>query len=76
MEVPLDPWSRGYAYVLNGDSAPEVLSYGADGKPGGELFDADISTSNLGRTIPESRRLARQTLEFRVAPALLRAALN
>ncbi len=27
-------------------------------------------------TIPESRRLARQTLEFRVAPALLRAALN
>ena len=59
MEVPLDPWNRAYAYVLNGDSVPEILSYGADGKPGGELFDADISTSNLRRAIPESPREVR-----------------
>jgi general secretion pathway protein G len=45
----LDPWNRPYLYVLPGpDGHPyEVLTYGADGQPGGEAEDADISSVNL-----------------------------
>ena len=42
--LPKDPW--GYAYVLepapDADHPPHVVSYGADGKPGGEGNAADI----------------------------------
>lgn len=42
--VPLDPWGNPYRYDLtSGGSQPfAVFSYGADGKPGGEGFDADV----------------------------------
>ncbi len=47
-----DPWNRTYLYVTPGpDGHPyEVLSYGADGQPGGEAGteNADISSTNLG----------------------------
>jgi general secretion pathway protein G len=43
-----DPWGRPYEYRSPGEtdeSNPyEVWSYGADGKPGGEGFDADIKS--------------------------------
>ena len=52
-ELPLDPWHRPYIYLLSADSAPEILSYGADGMPGGKLFDADISSRNPHK-VPES----------------------
>ena len=44
-----DPWDRSYLYVMPGpDGHPyEVLSYGADGQPGGEGENADISSANL-----------------------------
>ena len=54
-EVPLDPWQRPYIYLPSVDSTPpEILSYGADGKPGGELFNADISSRNLRYSIPDA----------------------
>ena len=43
--VPLDPWGRAYVYMSPGQVNPQgydLLSYGADGKPGGEGEDADI----------------------------------
>jgi general secretion pathway protein G len=43
--VPLDPWGRPYAYLSPGQVNPQgydLLTYGADGKPGGEGEDADI----------------------------------
>lgn len=45
----LDPWDRSYLYVTPGpDGHPyEVLTYGADGQPGGEGEIADISSTNL-----------------------------
>ena len=45
----LDPWGRSYLYVQPGpDGHPyEVLSYGADGQPGGEGEDADVTSVNL-----------------------------
>jgi hypothetical protein len=52
--VPLDPWDRPYIYLRSADPAPEILSYGADRKPGGEFFDADISSRNVQRSFPES----------------------
>lgn len=47
----MDPWKRRYLYVTPGpDGHPyEILSYGADGQPGGPPTseDADISSVNL-----------------------------
>lgn len=43
--LPLDPWGGTYQYLnpgLNGEV--DVMSYGADGKPGGTGFDTDIGS--------------------------------
>ena len=43
--VPLDPWGHPYVYLFPGGQNPQgydLLSLGADGKPGGEGEDADI----------------------------------
>lgn len=42
--VPLDPWGREYIYRMPGENgAYDLISLGADGAPGGEGVDADIS---------------------------------
>jgi general secretion pathway protein G len=43
-EIPLDPWGRPYLYKYPGEHGdePDVISYGADGQPGGEGTSADI----------------------------------
>ncbi|MGM0632250.1 MAG: type II secretion system major pseudopilin GspG [Pseudomonadota bacterium] len=41
-EVPEDPWGNPYEYSSDGRSF-ELMSYGADGSPGGEDNDADLS---------------------------------
>ena len=43
-EVPLDPWGRPYAYKFPGEHGdePDMISYGADGQPGGEDINADV----------------------------------
>ena len=47
--VPLDPWGNPYVYLVPGSRGElfEIISYGADGEPGGDGFNADISSSNL-----------------------------
>jgi general secretion pathway protein G len=47
--VPKDPWGREYQGFRNEGGIPpyEVVSYGADGKPGGEGYDADVSSAHL-----------------------------
>ena len=43
--VPMDPWGAAYIYKQPGDDAAfDLLTYGADGTPGGEGTAADIST--------------------------------
>lgn len=44
-----DPWKRPYLYVTPGPGGHpyEVLSYGADGQPGGDGENADLSSVNL-----------------------------
>lgn len=44
-QQPTDPWGNEYGYINDG-SAPEIISYGADGKEGGEGVNADISSAN------------------------------
>jgi len=42
-EIPLDPWGHAYEYRSPGDHGEfDILSFGADGSPGGEKEDADI----------------------------------
>ena len=41
--LPKDPWGFAYQYVNPGVRAEiEVFSFGADNKPGGTGFDADL----------------------------------
>lgn len=41
--LPSDPWNRPYIYRYPGEHGEfDVLSYGADGEPGGEGKDEDI----------------------------------
>jgi general secretion pathway protein G len=44
--IPKDPWGREYKYMSPGEhgSDYEILSYGADGKEGGEGQDADLKS--------------------------------
>jgi general secretion pathway protein G len=42
-DIPLDPWNNPYVYKYPGEHGPyDIISYGADGKPGGEGNDEDI----------------------------------
>lgn len=43
-ELPSDPWGNAYVYRSPGQAGGgfDLLSYGRDGKPGGEGVDADI----------------------------------
>ncbi|WP_316348982.1 type II secretion system major pseudopilin GspG [Desulfuromonas acetoxidans] len=44
-KIPSDPWGGNYIFLspgINGDY--DLLSYGADGEPGGEGKDADVKS--------------------------------
>ncbi len=46
-----DKWSRPFIYISSGrtDGGPLVISYGADGKPGGKGEDADVDNDEKGK---------------------------
>lgn len=49
-ELPADPWNNEYAYEFPGASGGDsfaLLSYGADGAPGGEGDAADIGEGDM-----------------------------
>lgn len=60
-DVPLDPWGRPYVYRHNGVQIdkPVILSYGAERKPAGRYFDADVSSQTLDAILPECPSEAR-----------------
>ena len=44
-KLPNDPWGRPYQYLNPGVKGEvDVMSYGADGQPGGEGINADIGS--------------------------------
>ncbi len=47
----IDPWGRPYLYVVPGPQGHpyEILTYGADGQPGGSGDASDLSSSALGK---------------------------
>lgn len=45
--IPKDPWNNEYVYMYE-SGKPVIISYGADGQPGGEGADADISSNSPG----------------------------
>lgn len=47
--LPRDPWKNDFVYLVPGrdGEAFEIITYGADGEPGGEGEEADISSSDL-----------------------------
>ena len=46
-EIPLDPWGNPYHYTIEGSRHFRIISYGADGTPGGTGYDADIDSDAL-----------------------------
>jgi general secretion pathway protein G len=43
--LPADPWGKPYIYKSPGDHGPyDILSYGADGAPGGEGVNRDVTS--------------------------------
>jgi len=44
--IPKDPWGKDYVYISPGSENREyeIISYGADGEPGGEGNNADIES--------------------------------
>jgi general secretion pathway protein G len=47
--LPKDPWNNVYIYASPGADGRDydIITYGADGKPGGEGYNADISNTTL-----------------------------
>ncbi len=43
-DIENDPWGHPYVYKYPGDHGdePDIISYGANGQPGGDGFDADV----------------------------------
>jgi general secretion pathway protein G len=49
--VPVDPWGHPYVYTQPGAHGPyDIVSYGADGQPGGTGVNEDIVSWNLKGT--------------------------
>ncbi|MCP3177197.1 MAG: type II secretion system major pseudopilin GspG [Desulfuromonadales bacterium] len=47
-KIPQDPWNNNYVYLSPGTRGDyDLLSYGADGEPGGEGKNADITNWDL-----------------------------
>lgn len=46
-KIPLDPWNNEYHYELQPGGKPLIVCYGADGEPGGDGKDADITSEDL-----------------------------
>lgn len=47
-DLPQDPWNNDYQYRFPGEHGDvDVMSYGADGRPGGEGDNADIGNWTL-----------------------------
>ncbi len=46
--IELDPWGNEYIYISPGTEGDyDIISYGADGQPGGEKYNADIVNSEM-----------------------------
>ena len=49
-EIPLDPWGNAYVYTSESSRKFRIVSYGADGQPGGTGYEADIDSDALEKS--------------------------
>jgi len=48
LELPVDGWNNEFIYQRYGENnRPVIISYGADGREGGEGYDADLLSTKL-----------------------------
>lgn len=45
--IPKDPWGNDYHYTKEGTRSYRIVSYGANGVPGGTGVEADISSDDI-----------------------------
>ena len=46
--LPVDPWGKPYLYLAPGSKgAYDLWSYGADGREGGDVLDADLDSRDI-----------------------------
>jgi len=45
--IPLDPWNNEYDYEKDSEGNPFITCYGADGEPGGENENQDITSETV-----------------------------
>ena len=45
--LPKDPWENDYQYIPYPNRTYDLMSYGADGKEGGEEHDSDLYEKEL-----------------------------
>lgn len=66
----IDAWSKGLHYTTNEEGASfSLISYGADGKPGGEREQADLLV-NDGNNVPPMMLASEGGLQAQLADAL------
>ncbi|MCY1039953.1 type II secretion system protein GspG [Corallococcus sp. bb12-1] len=53
--LPQDPWGHDYRYLLLGEDEAVIVSLGADGAPGGEDEDRDLSSRDLDLDLESAR---------------------
>ena len=46
-KVPTDPWGNAYVYQKHDSRKYTIISYGANGTPGGDGVDADVSSDEF-----------------------------
>jgi len=46
-KVPTDPWGNAYIYQKHDSRKYTIISYGADGTPGGDEVNADVSSDEF-----------------------------
>jgi general secretion pathway protein G len=73
--IETDPWGHPYIYDPTGPDWADVLSYGADGKPGGSGADSDLS-ARFGRLGPHPPSVLRTLVTVLLVGLPLGAALR
>ena len=73
--VDTDPWGHPYIYDPSGPDWADVLSYGADGKPGGSGVNSDLS-ARFGRLGPHPPDVIRTLVTVLLVGLPLGAALR
>jgi general secretion pathway protein G len=74
-QLPRDPWGHPYVYESTGPLWADVLSYGADGEPGGSGGGADIS-ARFGRLGSRPPGFVRQLASVVIVALPILAALT